>query len=205
MQKGKLIAIEGIDGAGKSEQVARLAERLRAAGIEVLTTREPGGTPIGEAVRAVLLSHHCSSGTAEMLLFQAARAELVETKIRPHLESGGWVITDRYSGSTIAYQGYGRSVSLPAIGAATDIATQGLQADLTLWLDVTPETADGRTQRRTGDGHDEMEKAASRTRASIIRGYAEQCDASWRRIDGEGSPEETETLVWREVEPMTNS
>jgi len=78
------------------------------------------------------------------------------------------------------------------------------KADLTIWLDVTPETADARTNRGSGDGRDEMEKAASQTRASIIRGYADQCDASWRRIDGEGTPEETETLVWREVEPMTN-
>jgi dTMP kinase len=137
------ITFEGSEGSGKSSQQAQLAEYLRGRGVPLLVTREPGGTEIGEQVRAILsdLKNTAMHPRAEILLFQASRAQLVEQVIRPHLEKGGVVLCDRYADSTIAYQGYGyQLVDLAVLREIVSFATGGLQPDLTLLLDLDVDT-----------------------------------------------------------------
>jgi dTMP kinase len=137
-----LITFEGIDGAGKSTQVVRLKRRLQELGREVLTLREPGGTEVAEQIRELLLqSKHDIVPIAELLLFAASRAELVQKVIIPALEAGGVVILDRFSDSTTAYQGYGRGLDLDLLAQVNRIATSGLRPDLTFYLDISPEDA----------------------------------------------------------------
>jgi dTMP kinase len=142
---GRLIVIDGPDGAGKTTQVARLAAHLKEHGSDVVVLREPGGTAVGEAIRDLLL-HSDTDVTAktEMLLYQAARAQIVETKVRPALEMGRTVILDRYIYSTIAYQGYGLGLDPKGIHATALVATGGLEPDHVVFLDLTPEQGLGR-------------------------------------------------------------
>lgn len=137
-----LITFEGIDGAGKSTQVVRLKRYLQELGREVLTLREPGGTEVAEQIRELLLqSKHDIAPVAELLLFAASRAELVQKVIMPALEQGCVVILDRFSDSTTAYQGYGRGLSLDLLAEINRIATFGLRPDITFYLDISPEDA----------------------------------------------------------------
>jgi len=143
------ITFEGMDGSGKTTQIRKTAAYLRECGFEVLLTREPGGTSIGDQVRGVLLKQ-AENGEDEMqnatmhphtelLLFCASRAQLVAEVIRPHLERGGMIICDRYIDSTYAYQGYGHGLDLKALKSIVTFATGGLLPDLTMYLDITPE------------------------------------------------------------------
>jgi dTMP kinase len=145
------ITFEGSDGSGKTTQVKELAGFLRAAGYEVLLTREPGGTPIGEQVRAVLFNPENVQMhlRTEILLFQAARAQLVEQVIRPKLASGDIIISDRYADSTLAYQGYGYARPVEPLRAIVAFATAELKPDLTIFLDVDVEAG---LRRRARDG-----------------------------------------------------
>lgn len=137
-----LITFEGIDGAGKSTQVVRLKRHLQEKGLEVVTLREPGGTEVAEKIRELLLqSKHDIAPVAELLLFAASRAELVQKIIMPALEHGSAVILDRFSDSTMAYQGYGRGLNFEMLEAVNLIATFGLRPDITFYLDITPEDA----------------------------------------------------------------
>ena len=131
------IVFEGGEGSGKSTAAAALAETLRARGREVLLTREPGGTPAGEFVRALL--HEPLTPWAETFAFLAARAQLVAEVIRPALSRGEIVICDRFSASTFAYQGYGRGLDIGTLHTANDAATLGLEPTLTIFLDIDPE------------------------------------------------------------------
>jgi len=138
---GALITFEGPDGSGKSTQIELLAGHLRLNGWDVLTTREPGGTPIGDQIRNVL---HDVGNTdmvfeTEILLYSASRAQLVGQVIRPALAQGTVVLSDRYADSTIAYQGYGRGLDLAVLRRITDFATGGLTPDLTIYLDLPVE------------------------------------------------------------------
>lgn len=143
---GRFIALEGGEGAGKSTQQHLLAEHLRARGREVVTTREPGGTPAAEAVRDILLStaHTGLDDRAEALLFAAARGEHVARVIRPALERGADVVCDRYLDSSVAYQGYGRELGADTVRDLSLWATGGLLPDLVVLLDVDPRTGLGR-------------------------------------------------------------
>lgn len=145
------ITFEGSEGCGKTTQLATLAGCLRQLGHKVLSVREPGGTPIGDQVRDVLLSNRNGEmhPRTEILLFQASRAQLVEQTIRPHLESGGIVLCDRYADSTLAYQGYGRGANLDELRTLIRFATGGLVPGLTLLLDV--DVVQG-LKRRSADG-----------------------------------------------------
>lgn len=145
------VTFEGPDGCGKTTQIASLAEWLRGAGHDVIATREPGGTLIGDQVRAILHApdNRSMRPTAELLLYCASRAQLVEDVIRPHLGRGGIVLSDRYADSSLAYQGYGRGIDLGALRAVLDFATGGLRPDLTLLLDVNVEEG---LRRRKGSG-----------------------------------------------------
>lgn len=144
------ITLEGPEGCGKTSQMPLLVEHLRQEGYDVLATREPGGTPISEQIRAVLsrLDNTEMHSRTEILLFQASRAQLVEQIIRPHLAKGGMVVCDRYADSTLAYQGFGRQQDLEALRALVDFATGGLKPDLTLLLDIDVE--EGLRRRRKG-------------------------------------------------------
>ena len=135
------ITFEGSEGCGKSSQVALLSSFLRQQGYDILTTREPGGTPIGEQIRSVIssLQNTEMQQRTEILLFQASRAQLVEQIIRPHLAKGGVVLSDRYADSTLAYQGFGYQRDLVSLRALIQFATGGLKPDLTLLLDVDVE------------------------------------------------------------------
>ncbi len=137
-----LITFEGIDGAGKSTQVRKLKRYLQERGREVLTLREPGGTPVAEQIRELLLeSSHDISSVAELLLFSASRAELMEKVIVPALEGGCDVILDRFFDSTTAYQGYGRGLDLDMLAEINRVASRGIRPDITFYLDLTPEDA----------------------------------------------------------------
>jgi dTMP kinase len=158
---GLFIAFEGGDGAGKSTQAAELARALEARGITVLRTREPGGTPIGEKLRSLVLDHghgHIDAHT-EALIFAASRAAHASQVIRPALGRGETVLTDRYIDSSVAYQGAGRSLGADAVRSINEWATSGLLPDLTVLLDVDP--AVGRQRRTSGDAaEDRLESEA---------------------------------------------
>jgi len=136
------ITLEGPEGSGKTSQLPKLAEYLRQCGFEVLTTREPGGTSISEQIRTVLhnLENKEMNPRTEILLFQASRAQLVEQVVRPHLNKGGVVLSDRYADSTLAYQGYGHQIDIESLRVLVTFATGGLKPDLTLLLDLDVET-----------------------------------------------------------------
>jgi len=144
MPGGKFITFEGPEGGGKSTHIRLLADYLRERGVDLVLTREPGGTPTGEAIRGLL--QHDGAGEsptdrAELLLFLASRAQHVERLIRPALSDGKWVLCDRFDDSTLAYQGYGRGLDLSLLQAMNSFATAGLKPDLTVLLDVSPETS----------------------------------------------------------------
>ncbi|TCD48481.1 dTMP kinase [Chlorobium sp. N1] len=135
-----LITFEGIDGAGKSTQIKKLASHLRHKGREVLTLREPGGTEVAEKIRQILLESRSDiTPVGELLLFSASRAELVAEVVRPALEQGQTVILDRFFDSTTAYQGYGRGLDIEMLRTVISISTGALSPDITFYLDILPE------------------------------------------------------------------
>mgnify|MGYP005842639459 CR=1 FL=1 len=145
---GLFVTFEGPDGSGKTTQIALLAEYLRGLGYTVLITREPGGTSIGDQIRVVLhdVANANMTAPAEFLLYSASRAQLVRQVIRPHLDKGEIVISDRYADSSTAYQGYGRGLPLDVIQMITQFATDGLKPDLTIYLDLPAEVGIQRKQ-----------------------------------------------------------
>lgn len=152
-RRGWLITVEGPDGAGKTTQAQQLADHLRGLGLDVVLTREPGGTWLGERLRALLLARTDSTSqgdpVADALLFNAARRQLVSEVIRPALAAGRTVVCARFADSTLAYQGYGAGVPLDRLRALELIATDGLKPDLTILLDITVE--DGLARKAPGD------------------------------------------------------
>jgi dTMP kinase len=149
--KGKFITLEGPEGGGKSTHIRRLAARLQAAGREVLLTREPGGTPMGEAIRGLLQHDHAGEpvcAEAELLLFEASRAQLVRTVILPALRRGAWVLCDRFADSTTAYQGYGRGMDRETILALNAHAMGECVPDLTLLMDIEVQAGRDRLAQR---------------------------------------------------------
>lgn len=204
---GLLITFEGGDGSGKSTQIAILADRLRGLGHDVRTFREPGGVAPGDAgerIRDILLDpvHAELDVRAELLLYEASRAQLVAAHYRPALEAGAVVLCDRYADSSVAYQGYGRDV-LPVdeVRELNRIATGGLTPDLTILLDVDP--AAGLVQA-TAAGADRLEGAGlafhERVRAGYLALAAEEPDRI--RLVRRGPSEEVAAEVWRHVEPL---
>lgn len=200
MSRGLFIAFEGGDGAGKSTQLEALRQRLEQWGRKVLTTREPGGTPLGAQIRQLLL--HGEDGSvsprAEALLFAADRAHHVDSKIIPALESGIDVITDRYVDSTFAYQGAGRVLDVAELEPLTWWAASGLKPDLTVILDLDP--AVGRARR---DGiHDRMEREADEFHERVRRGFLHRASLDQDRylvLDASTAPEELSSAVWARV------
>jgi len=154
---GRLITLEGGEGAGKSTLLAGLREHFARSGLDVVYTREPGGTPVGEAVRALVLdpAHSGVAAETELLLMFAARAQLVRDVLRPALAAGRWVLCDRFTDASYAYQGGGRGVDTARIAELECIATAGLKPDLTLLLDLP--VADGRARASQRGGADRIE------------------------------------------------
>lgn len=192
----RFITFEGIEGSGKSTQAERLA-RTWAAG--AILTQEPGGTTIGRAIREVLLDHRRYEGLnreAELLLYFADRAQHVAEVVRPALDAGRTVISDRYTDSSLAYQGYGRGIPLELIEAVSHVATGGLRPDLTIFLDVPVETGLARVGKR--GPHDRLESEVEVFHERVRAGYLEliaRDPKRWLRIDGTGSSDDVEKRV----------
>lgn len=193
---GVFIAFEGPEGAGKSTQVRLLEEWLRARGLDPLLTREPGGTPVAEEVRRILLESESLSARAELLLMLASRATLVEAVIRPALESGRVVVTDRFHLSTLVYQGHGRGLPLDRVEALNRFATVGLEPDLTLLLDVDPEVGAAR-KARARQGADRIERAGAAFHQKVAGAYRllAQDDDRIQRVDATGSADAVHAAV----------
>lgn len=195
---GLFVAFEGGDGAGKSTQSQRLGAALEAIGREVVLTREPGGTPLGAAIREVLLHGDHVAPRAEALLFAADRAHHVATLVRPALDRGAVVLTDRYMDSSIAYQGVARALRHDDIRDLSVWATEGLQPDLTVLLDVTPEQ--GRARRK--GVHDRLEREEDAFHEAVRQGYlrlAEQDPARYLVLTATSDPTTLHTAVCREL------
>lgn len=167
------VTLEGPEGSGKTTHIALLAQFLKEQGVRVTTHREPGGSEIGEQIRGVLtrLENTQMHPRTEILLFLAARAQLVEECIRPELAQGGVVISDRYADSTLAYQGYGHGTDRVALRQLLDFATGGLWPDLTILLDIPPE--DGLQRRRTGGEWNRLDAYAVAFHRRVWTGYHE--------------------------------
>ena len=196
---GVFIAFEGGDGCGKSTQSQILKEHFKKAGRQVVLTREPGGTEMGKSIRSLLLHGQDVDPVTEALLYAADRAHHVESLIRPALEAGKVVITDRFLASSIAYQGYGRGQDLELIADLGEIATRGLTPDLTFLLEVPPQTA----LRRIETEADRFEKLGAGFQEKVQAGFREiaaKDPLSWVSIVGGGSIEEIAAQIWGEVQ-----
>jgi dTMP kinase len=196
------ITLEGPEGSGKTSQIGPLAEFLRQRGLDVLTTREPGGTPIGDQIRTVLhsLDNTAMHPRTETLLFQSARAQLVEQVIRPQLQRGGIVISDRYADSTLAYQGYGHGLPLEQVRAIINFATGELKPDLTLLLDVDVEL--GLQRRSQGGGWNRLDAYTLDFHRRVRQGYHVLAQAEpqrWAIIDAAQAPERAQEAMRRIV------
>lgn len=198
------ITLEGPEGSGKTTQAVLLAERLRQTGRAVVLTREPGGTAIGDQVRAVLHDpqNKDMDPWAEVLLYSASRAQLVSQVVLPALAAGKIVVSDRYYDSTLAYQGYGRGLDLRALWTITRLATRGLTPDLTLYLDIDPER--GLERRLLGGG--EWNRLDAETLAfhrRVRAGYLELAGLEperWVLVDAARSVDEIHQALWAVVE-----
>lgn len=205
--RGMFITFEGGEGCGKSTQVKRFAARLEASGRKVLLTREPGGTRLSELVRSLLKDERedppCDR--AELLLFLAARAQLVNNVVLPALEAGTWVVSDRFSDSTFAYQGYGRGLPLDVLRMANDFACAGLRPDRTVLLDADLAVTLARMRSReaaTATEADRIERAGAEFHSRLRRGFLEMAAAEPDRIsvvDASGTPEEVEGRIWKSL------
>ena len=187
---GKFITFEGPDGSGKTGQLDILAEEFIQAGYPILSTREPGGTSIGDQIRSTLLDlkNTAMIDRTEALLYQAARAQLVDEIIRPHLEGGGIVISDRYADSTLAYQGYGHKNTVASLEGIIQYATGGLVPDLTLLLDLPPEV--GLQRRMDAGGFNRLDSYDIEFHQRVRAGYLELVKADpsrWVVIDADNS------------------
>lgn len=201
---GTFITFEGMDGSGKTTQVNQTAAALRAQGYDVLLTREPGGTALGDRVRDLLLDKTTDTLNfrAELLLFCASRAQLVDTVIRPHVAGGGVVICDRYVDSSIAYQGYGHDLDIDAVIQVINFATDTLLPDITIYLDITP--AEGLRRRAQaslfGEEMTRIDELALEYHQRVYQGYADLGAAEgerWVRIDAAQPPEQVQADIAR--------
>lgn len=200
--RGLFVTFEGGEGSGKSTQIARLAERLRAGGRDPVITREPGGTPLAEGIRALLLDPaRPPSPLAEALLMEAARAELVTHLIRPALAEGRVVLCDRYADSTLVYQGAGRGLDGTMLRRLNETATGGLTPDLTLLLDLDP--AAGLARRAAAGGANRLDREPEAFHARVRAAYLELARAEparWVTLDATLPPETLAARIAEAVE-----
>lgn len=200
MRRGLLVTLEGIDGCGKSTQVEVLRNRMSQKGIDHIMVREPGGTAVGENTRQILLNNEYSpSLQSEIFLYMAARSELTGQVIRPALKSGQLVLCDRFTDSTLAYQGYGGGADLEMIRNLSSIATGGIIPDLTILLDLPVEDAIGRRETLA----DRMESKDISFHQRVRSGYlAIACNEPGRIkiVDALIAVEELEAIIWKIIE-----
>lgn len=200
MTRGAFLVLEGPEGGGKSTQAERLARRLEAAGHEVVRTREPGGTPVAQRVREVLLDPGLEvEPLAEFLLYAAARAQHVHELIRPALARGAMVVCDRFTASSVAYQGYGRGLELGFVRDLNARATGGLRPDLTVLFDLDPQR--GLERAGVRGALDRLERADPGFHARVREGFqAEAARAGdWLVLDAERREAELEAALWAAV------
>ena len=192
---GRFITFEGIDGAGKSSHIGRLADWLKGRGHEVVVTREPGGTPLAEGLRDIVLHQSMDAMTEASLVF-AARRDHVQQQIRPALAAGSTVLCDRFTDATFAYQGGGRGFDLAVLDQLEAWVQEGLQPNLTLWFDLPPSVAAQRRAAARAADRFEAEDEAFFER--VRQGYQRRCRAQPTRfavLDAERTPEQ----VWGQV------
>ena len=206
LNKSYFISFEGIDGSGKSTQAKLLIERLNSNSIETCFVREPGGTKISEEIRNILLDDRAEemSSRTEALLMCASRAQLTKNIITPELKAGKWVIADRYSDSTLAYQGGGRGIDLDWLVRLNNFATFGIEPDVTFYIDINPNIG---LQRRKNISADRIESAGLEFQNEIRNKYLEIIDNFSNRcvlVDGKLSIKEISHLVWKEIKNRTS-
>ncbi len=194
-----LISFEGIDGSGKTTQITLLRRRLESEGIPVDVFREPGGSEVSELIRGMLLNPDLRiDPVTELLLFSAARSQLIAEQVVPRLEKGITVILDRFYDSTVAYQGYGRqAVDIARIHTLNAIAAHGLTPDLTFYLRIGREQADGRLSDRR---RDRMEQAGADFFDRVVAGFdaMARSEPRFRLVDATRTPEDVHALIWKE-------
>jgi len=207
--QGLFITFEGLDGSGKSTQARVLADRLRKEGYAIYETVEPGGTPIGQQIRRILLdpANQELGAIPELLLMFASRAQNVEQAILPALEEGKIVIADRFTDSTIAYQGSGRGLGWEVVLELERIACQGIRPNLTLCIDVDTETALNRARARNNTNRQEarIDEQAAEFHQKVREGYLELARREperFRLIDGSGNEQSTAVKVWDVVQAV---
>jgi len=202
-RRGYFITLEGPEGSGKSLQARALAGRLKCRGYKVTLTREPGGTILGDRVRELLLTCKIANITpaAEALLFSASRAQLVAEIIRPRLEAGSIVICDRYTDSTLAYQGYGRGLPLDELRALLSFATGGLLPDLTFYLDLPVEVGLGR-RRNMEKELNRLDREEIGFHRRVRNGFLElsKGEGHWVIINATQAPEAVQEAIWEVVQ-----
>ena len=220
--KGLFLSFEGGDGSGKSTQAAQLLKRLHEARYEASLIHEPGSTPLGWSLRELVKSREGITPAAELALFAAARAELVEKVIKPALQQAAIVIADRYLDSTVAYQGYGRGLSLDAIESLNTLVTQGIKPQRTFLLDLNPEEGlkrlgkaqlslpfEGEQPEQPGradeEGQRRFEDEPLAFHRRVRQGYLKLAAAEPDRfavLDATKPPEELEEAIWEQVQPL---
>lgn len=207
MARGKFITVEGIEGVGKSTNIAFLAGLIERRGYGVVTTREPGGTPAAERIRALLLEHGSEPvpDIAEMLLFFAARSLHLSNRIRPALDRGDWVVCDRFTDASRAYQGFGRQLGLERINTLAKWVQEGLEPDLTILLDAPAAVGMGRAERRGATDRLESEQTSFYER--VREGYLSLAKAEPRRfavIDASRTLPEVQAGIEAALARLTN-
>ena len=206
--KGKFIVFEGIDGSGKTTQINQLSKWLIGTDLipennKLVITREPGGTKLGKSIRSLLLdtSREKSPGSiTELLLYAADRSQHVNEIIRPTLDQGDWVISDRFCGSTLAYQGYGRKIDINLIKDLEAIATQGITPDITFLLDIPIEES---IRRRMNRKDDRIEKEGREFLSNVSLGFQELSeDSNWKKISAINSEEKITSEIKSEIKKL---
>jgi dTMP kinase len=203
-RRGVLITFEGVEGSGKSTQVERLAKHLAALGMSCLVSREPGGTPIGEAVRRILLDpkHGEMHGLTELFLYLASRNQFVREMVLPGLESGRVVVLDRFGDSSTAYQGFGRELGEKLVARLNKLATAAVRPSLTVLVDVPVSV--GQKRKASGD-LDRLERERVEFHERVRQGYlrvARRAPGRFRIVDGTLPADELERSVFRHVEEL---
>ena len=204
---GRFISLEGGEGAGKSTQLRALAEALRGRGLEVVETREPGGSPGAESIRKLLLEGGDERWTpeAEALLFAAARADHVARTIRPALARGAWVLSDRFLDSSLAYQGGAAGVGMETVRRLHDVGSHGFLPDRTLLLELPPERVAERLSIRDADGSDRIGGRGGGFHHRVAQAFsklAEEEPERFRRVDAGGAPEEVTAALLAAVQDL---
>jgi len=203
--RGFLISFEGSEGSGKSTQISRIADRFEDAGYEVVVTREPGGTPIGEEIRHILMHAAESSNMmpeTELLLFAASRAQLVREVILPAVEAGKIVLCDRFMDSTTVYQGVARNIQSEPVHMINTFAVGNMIPDVTVVIDVDAELGLSRIRHRANDLPDRMEQENIQFYQKVRNGYLMLAKAMPERfvvVDGELPRDELEDKIWKEL------